>query len=194
MSTFGQKIDISDFTIENINTSEIDRVIAWLPTNGVIDLNLAEQGLIHTLSALNFCQDKVLIVDRWIGYLESERNRAWSHAALDKSKEEGHKTIKLKEWYAQADDAYIEACNKLVLAKACKRWFENKASYFSAWHYSFKTFLRRDYEIEKLSNIGYNVDVGTPRPTSRPSSHNSDFGGEYDWESEDSEESNDSDE
>nr|BDD46198.1 hypothetical protein 32 [bacterium] len=186
MSAFYEKVDVSDFSIEKIDTSEIDRVIAWLPVNGVIDVNLAEQGLIHTLSAQNFCQDKILLIDRWIGYLESEKNKAWSKAALDKAKEAGHKTIKLKEWYAQADEEYIEACNQLTLAKACKKWFENKASYFSAWHYSFKTFLRRDYEIEKLSNIGYNIDTGSSRPVRRNQPRDNDFGGEYSWENEQS--------
>jgi len=188
MSTFHDKIDVSDFAIDNIDTSEIDKVIAWLPINGAIDLNLAEQGLVHALNAQNFCQDKIVLIDIWIGSLESAKNKAWSNAALDKAKDAGHKTIKTKEWYAQADDDYIDACNQLTIAKACKRWFENKASYFSSWHYSFKTFLRRDYEIEKLSNIGYNVNMGSSRPVSRnrPSTVPSDvdFGGEYEWESE----------
>jgi hypothetical protein len=182
MSTFKEKVDVSDFRVENIDTSEIDRVIAWLPVNGVFDLNIAEQGLIMTLSAQNFCQDKILQIDRWIGVLESEKNKAWSKAALDKAKDEGHKTIKLREWYAQADDDYIEACNKLTVAKACKRWFENKAGYFSSWHYAFKTFLRRDYEIEKLSNVGYNINTGPSRPVTRKQPQDNNFGGDYEWD------------
>jgi len=180
--SFKDKVSLGDFNIEKIDTSEIDKTIAWLPVNGVFDLNLAEQGLILTLSALNSCQDKILLIERWIGFLESEKNKAWSVAALDKAKIAGHKTIKTQEWYAQADNDYIEASNKLVLAKAAKKWFENKANYFTAWHYAFKTFLRRDYDIEKLSNVGYNVNTGSSLPVSRNQPRDNDFGGDYEWE------------
>jgi len=108
------------------------------------------------LEAQNLCQEKIVQIDRLIGFLESEKNKAWSDAALSKSKEAGYKTVKDKEWFAQADDTYIDAANKLVLAKACKKWLENKASYFSGWHYALKTFLKRDYGIENSSTIGYN--------------------------------------
>lgn len=185
MSTTGE-IDFTDFKIESIDTSEIDKVIAWLPANGVLDLNIAEEGVILTLEALNFCQDKILFVERWIGFLESEKNKVWAKAALDKAKAAGHTSIKLREWYAQADDDYIEACNQLTRAKALKKWFDNKADYFKSWHYAFKTFLKRDYDIEKISNVGYNVDMGSSQPTRRKVSRNqprdNNFGGEYEWE------------
>ena len=177
-------INFAEFKMENIDISEIDNVVAWLPTNGVFDLNLAEEGLVMTLGALNFCQDKILVLERWIGYLESEKNRAWSKAAIDKAKTAGHNTIKLREWFAQADDVYIEACNQLIRAKALKRWFDNKADYFSSWHYAFKTFLKRDYSIEKMSNVGYNTSMGSSRPVSRSQPQDGNFGGEYAWDDE----------
>lgn len=185
------EIDFTDFKIESIDTSEIDRVVNWLPLNGVFDLNIAEEGVILTLGALNFCQDQILFIERWIGFLESEKNKAWAKAAIDKAKAAGHTTIKLREWYAQADDEYIESCNQLTRAKALKKWFDNKASYFQSWHYAFKTFLKRDYAIEKISNVGYNVDIGSPTPPRRKvprnQPHDSNFGGEYSWEDEQSE-------
>ena len=182
MATFGEKINIVGFKIENIDISEIDKVIAWLPASRIVDLNLAEQGLLYTLSAQNFCQDKILLIDRRIGHLESLKNKAWAKAALETAKAAGHKTIKTKEWFAQADDEYIEACNKLTMAKACKRWFENKASYFSSWHYAFKTFLKRDYEIEKISNIGYNIPTAPSRPVTRNQPQDNNFGGNHEWD------------
>tara|TARA_B100001094_G_scaffold333399_1_gene411493 strand:- start:16420 stop:16974 length:555 start_codon:yes stop_codon:yes gene_type:complete len=158
-----------DFSIENIDISPITDIISTLPTNGIVDLNIAERGLLLTLEAQNLCQERIIEIDRLIGRLESEKNKAWSEAALNKAKQAGYKTAKDKEWFAQSDDDYIEAYNDLVMAKACKKWLENKASYFSGWHYSLKTFLKRDYSIETSSTIGYNsVDASAGSlPSSR---------------------------
>lgn len=159
MGTFRDRIKIDSFSIEGIDVTEIDEVSNWLPDNGVMDANIAEKGLVFTLHAQNICQEQIAKVDRWISIKEGEKNKAWSEAALVKATAAGHKTVKNREWFAQADDDYIEACNELAIAKAAKKWLENKASHFSGWHYAFKTFLKRDYGIEKLGNFqrgGYN--------------------------------------
>ena len=153
MSLFRDRVNINNFSIETIDVSEIDRASDFLPKNGVIDLNIAERALSVTLEGQNLCQEKIAQIDRWIGVKEMEKNRAWSAAALVKAKAAQIKTVKEKEWFAQSDSDYINACNNLTLAKACKKWFENKANYFQTWHYAIKTFLRRDYSIE---NIGSN--------------------------------------
>ena len=133
------------------------------------------------MEAQNLCQEKIVQIDRMIGFLDSKKNKAWSSAALDKSKLAGYKTVKDKEWFAQADDDFIDAANELVLAKACKKWLENKASYFSGWHYALKTFLKRDYGIENSSTIGYNgVDASSGRLPSREEEEDDDIVGSSD--------------
>lgn len=185
MSKFLDRVNMDGYKIQNVDTSELDRIDAWLPKNGVFDLNIAEQGLIMTLHAQNFCQEEIVKIDRLIGYNEGRRNKAWSEAALVKAKEAGHKTVKDKEWFSQADDDYIEACNELTLARAAKKWFENKASYYSGWHYAFKTFLRRDYSLERLGNTPtarYNyIDDFSPRGHRLDTGEEDDFGGEFEW-------------
>ncbi len=156
MNSLYNKLFKNELSVKNIDISTLNQIASQLPANGVIDLNIAEKCLILTLEAQNFCQEKIVQLDRLIGSLESEKNKAWSNAALTKAKEGGYKTAKDKEWFAQSDDDYITAYNELVLAKATKKWFENKVSYFSGWHYALKTFLKRDYVIENSSNIGYN--------------------------------------
>ena len=181
MGSFKDKVDIANFSIENIDTSEIDKLSNWLPSNSTMDLNIAEQGLIVTLNAQNICQEKIAQVDRLIGLKESEKNKAWAQAALVKAVAAGHTTIKSKEWFAQADDDYIGVCNELVVAKACKKWFENKASYFSGWHYAFKTFLKRDYGLEKLGNF-QPITYNDMSPDGHISGENADdMCGEIDW-------------
>ncbi len=173
MSTFQNKISLDNFSIENLDLSDIESISDFLPKNGVIDLNIAEQGLIATLEGQNLCQEKISQVELWISYKEAEKNLAWSEAALNKARHAGHNTVKAVEWFAQADGAYIEACNELTRARACKKWLENKANYFSGWHYTFKTFLRRDYSLETLGSMrvpAYNVFTTNRKSSSKEES------------------------
>jgi len=181
MSKLHEKICIDNFSMESIDISSIENIVNLLPSSGIVDSNIAEKGLLFTLEGQNLCQEKIVQIDRWIGYLESEKNKAWSQAALFKAKKAGFKTVKDKEWHAQADPDYINACNNLVLAKACKKWLENKTSYFSGWHYALKTFLNRDYSIESASSVGYNTRIeSTPFPTGVEQEAESDLGGNID--------------
>ena len=86
VSNLYDKISVSDFSIKNIDTSGIDKIINLLPKNGVVDANIAEKGLLYTLEGQNLCQEKTVQIDRWIGLLESAKNKAWSEAALVKAK------------------------------------------------------------------------------------------------------------
>jgi hypothetical protein len=165
MSKFKDKVNIDDFSIEEIDVSEIDSVVKWLSSNVTIDANVSEKGLVITLNGQNFCQELIAKVDRWVGYKENLKNKTWSKAALGDATTAGHKTVKNREWFAMADDEYIKIANEIVTARACKKWLENKAEFFNGWHYAFKTFLKRDYDIENLGNFqvsGYNISLENP--------------------------------
>lgn len=180
MGKFSDHVDISDFTIEDIDTTDLEDIIDWLPKNGVFDLNIAEQGLIKALHAENYCQECIAKIDRFIATKDSEKSKAWADAALNKAKAAGHKTAKDKEWFASADQDYIDVVNDIMLAKTAKKWFDNKADYFRGWHYTFKSFLKRDYSLERLGNtseLGYNIS-GSEVSQSKTGS---DFGGDMDW-------------
>ena len=187
MKTLDSILNIDNFSISSVDVSSIQSLSDMLPKNGVVDVNIAEKSLIITLEGQNLCQEKVVLVDRWIGQLEGLKNKAWSSAALVKAKDKGYKTAKDKEWYAQSDDEYIEVLNKITLAKASKKWLENKAAYFSGWHYAMKTFLKRDYSLETLANFnnpGYtnNMEGGQPNfATQRSEDLTDDICGEHDW-------------
>lgn len=185
MSTFEEKVNLDGFSISKIDTTEIDKIDKWLPIGRTIDLNIAEQGLVWTLHGQNICQEQIAKIDRLLGILESQKSKAWSRAALVKTELPENKpmckTAKAKEWFAQQDDDYIKVCNQIALVKAGKRWFENKASYFSSWHYAFKTFLRRDYGLEKIANLpetGYNIHSA---PEDSQSNDQGDIAGEVEW-------------
>ena len=162
---FVDLISVDGFSIKKLDIAEILDLEKILPSNraSVIDLNIASRGLVVTLEGQNMCQEKIAILDRYLGLLEGKKNQAWATAALELAKEKGHKTAKDKEWFALADADYIRVCNEISLTKAAKKFLEAKASYFSGWHYSFKTFISRDFSLEKLANMkngDYNISVG----------------------------------
>lgn len=153
MNSFKDKINLDGFSIENIDLSEINKLTDWLPKNGIIDLNIAEQGLVMTLHGQDLCQELIIKIEKWISIKEGQKNKAWTKAALDKANVAGHKTAKNREWFAQADDDFIALCNEVAVAKAAKKWLENKCSIFSGWHYAMKSYLKRDYTLERLGNF-----------------------------------------
>jgi len=188
MSEYKDIFKTSGFRIEDIDTSNIQKINDWLPKNGVMDVNIAEQGLVKTLHAINFCQEVIPKIDLIISERESNVNKAWTTAALDKAKGDGVKTAKDKEWFAQADDDYIRACNELSIARAAKKWFENKADYFTNWHYALKTFLKRDYSLEMMSGsipVTSNIErFNSPKAHGRTANPPNDFGGDFQWDDE----------
>lgn len=184
MTTFGDIADTSGFSIKKLDVEDIKQIELMMPVNGIVDINIAEKGIVATLAGQNLCQEKLVKVERWIGLMESKKSKAWSKAALEDAAKEGYKTGKDKEWYASANDDYLKYLNEITLSKACKKWLENKASYFSSWHYAFKNFLSRDYLLEKSatnSNYGYTTDVGDGDPQHPVGSNDSEMAGEIDW-------------
>lgn len=183
---FKEIINTQDFSIENLDFSEILKISKSLPKTKVIDSNIAEQYLVATIEAQDLCQEKMVQVERWIGIKKVLLDKAEAEAALLRAKDAGHKTAKEKEWFVQSDDQVVELKDELEKARVCKLWLDNKIKYFSMWHYSLKAFLRRDYGIEASSNYSvfsptpeYNLDE-EPEHHSR-GTKNKDICGEIDW-------------
>ena len=160
--SFSSILNIDNFDVKNIDLTEIKKLESMLPKHKIMDKNIANKILDITLEGVNLCNDKIPTLDRWIGYLEGKKNKAWSEAALTKSKAAGHKTAKDKEWFASSDEDYILLSNKIAIAKAAKKWLENKSSYFSMYHYRCRNFIKNDFSAEISSGqgiYGYNMDV-----------------------------------
>jgi hypothetical protein len=182
---FSEVINTKDFSIENLDLTEIQKITHSLPRSQVIDANIAEQHLVSTIEAQDLCQEKIAQVERWIGIKRIMLDKAEAESALIRAKEAGHKTVKEKEWFVQCDEAVLSLRDELEKAKVCKLYLDNKIKYFSMWHYSLKSFLRRDYGIESSSTYStfaptpeYNLD---PENEFHSRSGKKDICGEIDW-------------
>lgn len=180
---FKNLINMDDFSIDNIDLSEIQKISLALPKNKVIDSNIAEKYIIATIEAQDLCQEKIIQVERLIGIKKIFLEKSEAECALIKAKEAGHKTAKEKEWFIQSDDSVNKIRDELDKARVCKLWLDNKIRYFSMWHYSLKAFIKRDYNIENSSN--YSTFSETPEYNNEmpndPIRHNKDEWGDIDW-------------
>ena len=180
-------LDTENFSVENLDVSEIQNLSRILPRSGVIDSNIAEKHLITTIEAQDLCQEKSILIDKIISIKKILLDKAEAESALIRAKEAGHKTAKEKEWFIQTDEEVLVIKKELETAKVYKLWIENKVKYFSMWHYALKSFLRRDYGIESSSN--YSVFSSVPSREEMeelPVSHKrvkptEDICGEIDW-------------
>lgn len=157
---FSEVINTEKFSIENLDLTEINKITHSLPRSKVIDANIAEQHLVSTIEAQDLCQEKIAQVERWIGIKKIMLDKAEAESTLIRAKDAGHKTAKEKEWFAQSDEQVVALKDELDKARVCKLYLDNKIKYFSMWHYSLKSFLRRDYGIESSSN--YSTFAPTP--------------------------------
>lgn len=156
-----------EFSIENLDISEIQKISNLLPRTKVIDSNIAEKYIICTIEAQDLCQEKMIQVERWIGMKRIALDKEEAESALVRAKDAGHKTAKEKDWFVQADQAVMDLRDELDKAKVAKIWLDNKIKYFSMWHYSLRAFIKRDYNIEKSST--YSTFGETPEYNSENS-------------------------
>jgi hypothetical protein len=154
---FGAIVDISNFSIEELDISEIMKLGRVLPKSGTIDTGIAEKYLLLTIEAQDMCQEKISQVDKYIGIKKIYLDKTEAESALLRAKDAGHKTAKEREWFTQSDELVINFRKELEIAKVCKSWLENKVKYFSMWHYSLKSFLARDNGILMANGGNYTV-------------------------------------
>lgn len=164
---FSGIMSTEEFSIENLDISEIQKISNLLPRTKVIDSNIAEKYIICTIEAQDLCQEKMIQVERWIGMKRIALDKEEAESALIRAKDAGHKTAKEKDWFVQSDQAVMDLRDELDKAKVAKIWLDNKIKYFSMWHYSLRAFIKRDYNIEKSSTYStfgetpeYNIENG----------------------------------
>jgi len=136
----------------SIDTSEIRALSNALPKDGNIDLNNAEVLATKYLRGADICAEMLAIATAYAQKSDTLKKKAYSEAALIKSKTAGIKTDKSRAWFADADDDYIEASNKYSEAIAFVKWISNKYDSFVKIHYMCRNIVKRGYEHEQAES------------------------------------------
>lgn len=146
----------------NIDTSEIRALSDALPKDGNIDLNNAEVLATKYLRGADLCSELLAIATAFVQKSDTLKKKAYSEAALTKSKAAGIKTDKSRAWFADSDDDFIEASNRYSEAVAFAKWVSNKYDSFNKMHYMCKKILDRGYVHERTAGFNGSVDNGEP--------------------------------
>ena len=141
-----------------IDTSEIKVLSNCLPKDGNIDINQAEILATKYLRGADICSELLAIATVHMQKCDTLRKKAYSDAALVKSKAAGIKTDKSRAWYAESDSEYIAACNAYAEASGFFKWIQSKHESFIRAHYSCRKMLDRGYAQEKTGNFSESND------------------------------------
>lgn len=146
----------------NIDTSEIRVLSNAIPKDGNIDLNNAEVLATKYLRGADLCSELAAIATAFVQKADTLKKKAYSEAALTKSKAAGIKTDKSRAWFADSDDDFIDASNRYSEAVAFVKWVSSKYDSFNKMHYMCKKILDRGYAHERAA--GFNGSVNSDEP------------------------------
>ncbi len=153
---------VEGFDPMNFDTSEIRELSNALPKDGNIDLNNAEVLATKYLRGSDICSEFAAIAIAYAQKADTLKKKAYSEAALIKSKVASIKTDKSRAWFAEMDDDYIDASNRYSEAIAFAKWVNNKYDSFNKMHYMCKKILDRGYAHERMAGFNGNVDNDKP--------------------------------
>lgn len=148
------KDEDNKFDPMTLDTNEIRKLSNSLPKDGNIDINNAERLATKYLRGADICAELLAIATAHAQKMDTLKKKAYSVAALIKTKDiKGIKTDKSRAWFADADDDYIDACNKYAEAIAFVKWVGNKYDSFIKMHYLCRKMLDRAYPHEGASGF-----------------------------------------
>lgn len=148
----------SGFDPMTVDTSEIRALSNCLPRDGNIDINQAEILATKYLRGADICAELLAMSVVHMQKMDALKKKAYSDAALIRSKAAGIKTDKSRAWYAESDSEYIAACNAHAEASGFFKWVQSKHESFIRAHYNCRKILDRGYAQEKTGNFNESND------------------------------------
>jgi|3_EtaG_2_1085321.scaffolds.fasta_scaffold16697_2 hypothetical protein len=134
------------FSLENVDLSEVQELAKKIPSDGHVDLNTAEDLAVQFLRGADRCDEIYTTIIWLVQEKEDYKKKIFSEAVLGRATEKGAKNISEKKIYAEADPEYLEACRQYNKIIAIKKWLENKKQSLVSAHYLMKDILKRGHE------------------------------------------------
>ncbi len=147
----GQGINFDPMTLD---TSELRALSESIPRDGNIDINVAEILATKFLRGSDICAELLAIATTQLTKADTECKRCFGVAATEKATLAKMGTAKMREWFANMDQDYINACNRYAELQGLVKWLNGKYDSFYKAHYMCKKLLDRSYAHE--SQAGWN--------------------------------------
>lgn len=150
-NTLGDILEFETFDPEKIDVSEITELTKSIPSDGNVDIAIAEVLATKFLRGADRCSEFLAKFTWWEAKTADDKGRAFAYASLVTAANKGLKTAIEKKTYADGDEAYLKACEISNRAKAMKQWFKNKQESFITAHYLMKEIAKGGKVHQKAS-------------------------------------------
>jgi len=145
----------SDFDIMKIDLTEIVNAIDQIPSNGVIDINVAEKLATNWLRSADRCGELLALAARWKGIKDTEKKSEFAQAGL----RTGQSSAIAQKELAAMDDEYIKKSNDYTDAEGFYILIQQKYQTLLAAHYLAKEIMKKHYQNE-VAGGGWNSKGG----------------------------------
>lgn len=155
--TLKESLELDQFDPMDIDISEFKELSKELPKDMSLDLAMAEQLASTYLRAADRCSDINSTLIWYVSKLELDKNTTRQKLYLT-AKDSGHKTVEEKKAFAESHPDYTDLEEKLIKAKAVKKWFEDKHKWFLESHRFMKAKLKS--ESQHMLSSGFSEIAG----------------------------------
>jgi hypothetical protein len=150
--TVRRHLDLENFNPLDIEIEEFKDLADAMPRDANIDIANAEKLASRFLRAADRCSEilstLILLEGRAKSNLGTTKNRLYLQAS-----QEGHRTVKEREAYAESHEEFIVASNSYNEAYAVRKFFEAKQKWFIDAHYLMKQRLKDEYRHQVASSF-----------------------------------------
>lgn len=155
--TIRRHLDLDNFNPLDIEIDEFKELTDSMPRDANIDIANAEKFASKYLRAADRCSEILSTLFLLEGRAKSNLNTTKNKLFLQAS-QEGYKTVKDKQAYAESHDDFIQATNKYDETYAVRKFFESKQKWFIDAHYLMKQRLREEYKHQNASGFSETSD------------------------------------
>jgi hypothetical protein len=150
--TVRRHLDLDNFNPLDIEIGEFKELTDAMPRDANVDIAIAERLAARFLRAADRCSEilstLILLEGRAKSNLNTIKNRLYLEAS-----QEGHRTVKERQAYAESHDDFVAATNAYDEAYAVRKFFESKQKWFIDAHYLMKQRLREEYRHQTASGF-----------------------------------------
>jgi hypothetical protein len=129
----------------------IKEVSDHIPSNGEYDPAIVSERIGQYIHAIKECGKILASLGLVEAYQETEVDKEFSRAALERAFDKGIKTAGERKLYAQSDEQFISAKNKLNEIKAVMEYIENYRTSLNLAHLHCKKIIDRNKTEEEFA-------------------------------------------
>lgn len=129
----------------------IKDIAAKIPVNGEYDPSIIGPRIGEYVSAILICDQLLASLGLVEAYQETEVDKEQALASLDRAVKKGYSTAGERKLYAQMDNEYIEAKNRLSEIQAMSMYIESYRSGFDKAQLHCKKIIDRSYVEQRFA-------------------------------------------